>query len=78
MTGHGVFNAYLYSRKRRTNAQCPCGTGAENVSHILLNCPLFINGRLFDWSELTADRITYMEKTIEHLWVKEDPSYHDR
>ena len=78
MTGHGVFGAYLYSRKRRTNAQCPCGTGAEDVSHVLLDCPLHINGRPFDWSELTTDHITYMENTTKKLWKKENPSFQNQ
>ena len=75
LSGHGVFRAYLESRKRCNSKHCPCGFGPETAEHVLWECLRFTDGRPLDWTSISEAHVKYMELTIRKLWKLENPNF---
>ena len=50
-TGHCGLLAHLYRIGRSHTDQCPCGTGVQDVDHLLQTCPTYKDLRQAYWPE---------------------------
>ena len=48
-TGHCLLLSHLYRLKLAQTNECPCGTGIQDPTHILQNCPLLTPERTSLW-----------------------------
>jgi len=78
ITGHGVFGAYLHSRKRRCTQICNCGAPEETPQHIYQECILFSHKRPSNWEQTTTEHVKYMRETALELWMIENPNFRHR
>ena len=53
-TGHCGLLAHLYRIGRSHTDQCPCGTGVQDVDHLLQTCPTYKDLRQEHWPEEVA------------------------
>ncbi len=70
LSGHGVFRAYLYKRKRVSSPLGECGE-VETAEHILTICPLLAEGRVRPDVPIQNEFLRYSKKCIKKLWEKE-------
>lgn len=61
LTGHGNFQSKLFELGLRPTPQCPCGTGNEDVRHVIFNCAIHAEHRAY--LELAANRAGYLWPT---------------
>ena len=50
-TGHCGLLAHLFRIGRSHTDQCPCGTGVQDVNHLLQTCPTYKDLRQAYWAE---------------------------